>query len=380
MSDLILGKPERKTNNRDSNIELFRIISMLLIVAHHYVVNSGLTAEDGPIYSNILSAPSQFLLMFGAFGKIGINCFVLITGYFMCKSQITAKKFAKLLFEVMFYKLVINAVFWISGYAPITIKSLIKTILPVTSINQNFTGTYIVFYLCIPFLNILIQNMNEKQHVRLLCLSSFIYILFGTVPFISVTMNYVSWYIVLYFIASYIRMYPKSLFSNTKFWGYATGCCVILSLLSVFTCSWIGIKINRNIPYFFVSDSNTLLAVLTGLSSFMFFKNIHIKQSRFINTISATTFGVLLIHANSDTMREWLWQDVCNNIGAYGYAWMPLHAISCVSIIFILCSIIDMLRIRFVEDPFFVFWDKHYPNWLKRFTVAEEKLIEKFRM
>lgn len=27
---------------RDSGIELFRIITMLLIVAHHYVVNSGL--------------------------------------------------------------------------------------------------------------------------------------------------------------------------------------------------------------------------------------------------------------------------------------------------------------------------------------------------
>lgn len=28
---------------RESGIELFRIIAMLLIVAHHYVVNSGVT-------------------------------------------------------------------------------------------------------------------------------------------------------------------------------------------------------------------------------------------------------------------------------------------------------------------------------------------------
>lgn len=27
---------------RDSNLELYRIVAMLLIVAHHYVVNSGL--------------------------------------------------------------------------------------------------------------------------------------------------------------------------------------------------------------------------------------------------------------------------------------------------------------------------------------------------
>ena len=30
-----------KIKNRDSNIELYRIVLMLLIIAHHYVVNSG---------------------------------------------------------------------------------------------------------------------------------------------------------------------------------------------------------------------------------------------------------------------------------------------------------------------------------------------------
>ena len=39
---------------RDSNLELYRIIMMLLIVAHHYVINSGLDAvimnEEMPAY------------------------------------------------------------------------------------------------------------------------------------------------------------------------------------------------------------------------------------------------------------------------------------------------------------------------------------------
>ena len=83
---------------RSSNIELFRIITMILIVAHHYVVNSGvvqavLTGND------IMSFNSQFLLLFGWGGKTGINCFVLITGYFMCTSNISLKKFLKLFLE-----------------------------------------------------------------------------------------------------------------------------------------------------------------------------------------------------------------------------------------------------------------------------------------
>ena len=56
---------------RDSNLELYRIIVMLLIVAHHYVVNSGIMDK---LYTDITSSKSLFLLLFGAWGKTGINC------------------------------------------------------------------------------------------------------------------------------------------------------------------------------------------------------------------------------------------------------------------------------------------------------------------
>ena len=71
---------------RCSNIELYRIIVMLMIVAHHYVVNSGLGEV---LCDGNLSPNSFFFCLFGMWGKIGINCFVLITEYFMCQSHIT---------------------------------------------------------------------------------------------------------------------------------------------------------------------------------------------------------------------------------------------------------------------------------------------------
>lgn len=76
-------RTEKLGSIRESGIELFRIITMLVIVAHHYVVNSGVIQEvyDSPT----LSSNYIFMLLFGWGGKTGINCFVLITGYFMCK-------------------------------------------------------------------------------------------------------------------------------------------------------------------------------------------------------------------------------------------------------------------------------------------------------
>lgn len=95
--------------HRESNLELFRIITMLLIVAHHYVVLSDLPRE---IMIDPLSLKSIYLYIFGAWGKIGINCFVLITGYFMCTSRITLRKFVKLVGEVEFYSVAIYLMFY----------------------------------------------------------------------------------------------------------------------------------------------------------------------------------------------------------------------------------------------------------------------------
>lgn len=95
---------------RNSNLELYRILVMLLIVMHHYVVNSGLMAlmEEDP-----LNPKSIFLYIVGMWGKTGINCFVLITGYFMCKSEITLRKFLKLLLEIEFYNIAIFLFFYL---------------------------------------------------------------------------------------------------------------------------------------------------------------------------------------------------------------------------------------------------------------------------
>ena len=116
------------------------------------------------------------------------------------------------------------------------------------------------------------------------------------------------------------------------------------SLSSVIVCSFANQKLGISVyPFSFVSDSNTFLAVSTGVTTFMFFKNMKIGHSNIINTISATTFGVLLIHANSDSMRKWLWQDFLDNTGMYNSEMLIIHAVGSVLIIFIICSLIDIL-------------------------------------
>lgn len=353
MNCFLQEKDNFEKKQRKSNLELFRIITMLLIIAHHYVVNSGLTDINGPIFENPFSFDSIYLLILGAWGKIGINCFVLFTGYFMINSQISLRKFLKLFFEIMFYRIVIGSIFVITGYQSFDFKIFVELFIPIQSVEQNFTDCYLLFFLFIPFLNILIRNLNEKLHILLLILCSITYIFFGT--FHRVSMNYVSWFMVLYVISTYIKLYPKEWMTKLSLNIALLFLTVSLSILSVLLCTWLSIRFQKNNPYFFVTDSNSILAVSTGISAFLLFNNLKIPYNKFINNLASTTFGILLIHANSDSMRQWLWKDIFDNIGHYGKSW---HIIYCVIVVFSICSIIDLIRIRLIEKLFFIIWDK----------------------
>ena len=51
---------------------------MLMIVAHHYVVNSGLMEEGAPLLGHPDTWHTIFLWLFGMWGKTGINCFLIV--------------------------------------------------------------------------------------------------------------------------------------------------------------------------------------------------------------------------------------------------------------------------------------------------------------
>ena len=107
------------------------------------------------------------------------------------------------------------------------------------------------------------------------------------------------------------------------------------------------------------------LAFIIGLAAFMTFKNIPKFYNRTINFLAAGTFGVLCIHASSDAMRRWLWQDVCNvpDMLHAPLGSLIAQAIAVPVAVFIICSLIDYLRRRYIERPLF-----------KRFRTSSSKV------
>ena len=336
----------RKTSgekDRDSNLELYRCIVMLMIVAHHFVFHSGLmdVMSEEPT-----SWRSVYLYLFGAWGKVGIDCFVLITGFFMCKSSISSRKFVKLLFQIEFYKIVIYILFLLFGYDDFSFESCAKTIMPIVYVSDDFVGCFILFYLFIPYLNILINNMHKKQHGFLILLCLFVYSLLPLFPYVEVFQNYVIWFAVLYIISSYLRLYGLSvLFKYATEW---TVLSILITSASICFFLFYGMKW----PYYLVFDANKVLALAVSVCSFTFFRKLKVQHSKIINIIGSSTFGVLLIHDSSWAMRTWLWQDVINAQHWY-YSNIYFYSIAYVLFVFVICSLIDMVRYNTIEKPLF---------------------------
>lgn len=342
---------------RSSNLELYRIICMLMIVAHHYVANSGVMSV---MMEHPLDTNSIYLSLFGAWGKTGINCFLMITGYFMCTSKITLRKFIKLIAQVYLYKLLLFPIFFIAGYETLSLTRLAKLAMPMWGFSNGFVGCFIGFWLTIPFLNILVQNMTKRQHELLLLLMLGMYTLLGSIPTFGVAINYVTWFGIIYFIASYIRLYPQPVFERKSLWGWMTLLTVLLAIVSIIGMQLIFGSLGTKYFDMFLSDSNKIFAVTIAICSFLWFKNMDIKYSKLINAFGAGTFGVLLIHANSDAMRTWLWKDTVDVVGHFS---LPLgnliiYSVAVVLIIFIVCNLIDQLRIATVEKWFLKWYDK----------------------
>ena len=74
---------------RFSNIEASRILAMFLIVAHHFAVHGGVPIWKGDFP---MSGNYYFTQLFSTGGKIGVDLFVLITGYFICNKITVWKK------------------------------------------------------------------------------------------------------------------------------------------------------------------------------------------------------------------------------------------------------------------------------------------------
>lgn len=197
--------------------------------------------------------------------------------------------------------------------------------------------------------------MNKNMHGLLVLASLLVYTIRGTIPGLEIPVNYIVWFQIMYVIGAYLRIYFDELpdiLINPRKNGIVMMGMIVLAVASIIGGVYYTVNTGVARYYYYVADSNKLMAVLLAVTSFCFFKTHHIKYNKLINGLGSATFGVLLIHANSDAMRKWLWGTI-NPVQMFETRKIYFLSFAVVVGIFVICSIIDKIRVVLLETPIF---------------------------
>lgn len=347
---------EITTNKRESNVELLRIICMVFIVMQHYAVHGFM--EGGYEYST-----NKYVVDFLAmWGQIGVNGFILISGYYMVNLKLNPKKILLLCGQIWFYSIGMLLIFLyvLTPVDKITVKEIIKSFLPILYSEYWFATSYIVLMLISPFLNIFITNIQKINYRRLIILLTIIWCILPTFMKGNLALSNLGWFVMLYLIAGYLRLYGERVKVNAKRHLISAGIFSSILVCSFILLNFIGHHFNielflENSTCF--KDKNNLVIIVITLELFLGFLSMKVKSNKYINLVAKATFGVYLIHDNI-ILRPYLWKIVFNNAGQYDSKFLILHAIFTIAAIYIVCTIIDLLRQKTIEKVWVYIIDK----------------------
>ena len=198
------------TKQRNANMDLLRIVSMLLIIFLHSIDHSGVLEAAIP------GTGMYYYVYFGYYlAQVCVNCFVLLSGYFMIESKFRPSKLITLWLEVVFYSLVIRIIWFATGQKAFSIVSLISCFFPVLTGRYWFITIYFGLYLISPFLNIAIRAMTKRQFTALNLILFVLFSVWNSLHPSIAGMNSgggwgLAWFIVLYFAAAWFRLYREN--------------------------------------------------------------------------------------------------------------------------------------------------------------------------
>ena len=323
-------------NSRASNIELLRIIAMLMIISYHIIihcVNVQLVNQtsieklqngwfNNPVFYKELGA----LALMMPFGLVGNAIFIMISGYFLSDREIDILKISKkLLSELLFaaVALVLASSFFIWKFSNTEVPESLFSYIRIQYFNKMswFVGYYfIIMLLAFCFLNRFLSKLDKQKYLGFLFTILAISQLSWSGSLLDDLANGLRTVVIgifLYSLGGYIKKYNP--FERIR--GF------VFILVILFTNFLIGIsyhntiigkiqtyyynqtvsgvtatEFTQSIPKF---DNYSIVVVILGVCLFELFRRLPLPELKIINAIARGTFMVYLIHDNGFAYSIW---------------------------------------------------------------------------
>lgn len=272
-----------KIQQRQSNIELLRIVSMLFIIIYHFLINS--VRPNSPEL-NYITTPLITIL------HIGVICFVLISGYWGITFSL--KGFLKLLLYCSFYSVAIYLVGVVLDPQLFTITELFKSFIPY---QWWFIPVYLSLFLLVPIINIPLGIVPKEAHLIFLIILVVISFGFGQiVPSLSTGKNPLN-FVLIYYLGNYLR---NELVIKKRVIVKKVLIIYLLINISIFSLSLISklyFPLLSSILYKLFFPYNSIGLIINSALFFLLFTQIKFN-SRLINWFSGSALAVYMVHEN----------------------------------------------------------------------------------
>lgn len=318
---------------RKSNLELLRIILIIMIIALHYN-----NTRMGGVFGNVENGTFNYYLsnFVESLSIVAVNTFILITGYFSNKKDsVKVSKVINLFYICAIYGILIFGTYFVftKNISFGILKEFIKTIF-----DRWFVVIYSILYLLISYLNKLINSLDKEKLKILIIINTLFFYVWFTI-FTNTTIKDGGYGIInfinLYLIGAYIKKYKDEYVPKYKTIIIYISCAIITTLLSCFTT-------RSAFAY------NTIFNLIGSIALFLTFKNLNIKNNKVINYLSTFTFSTYIIHENS-FITKFLYRTIFKCDKYYNSSFIVINLLYTIIGIYVICIIFEIIR-RFIMN------------------------------
>lgn len=331
---------------RGSNLELLRILCMLLIIGDHLTGQSGIAD-----YTTLLSSFAFCLI--GCGSRIACSVFVLIGGWFLCEQPYKTRRPLSLWLSLWLYTVPVTLLCKLAGL-DVSWGALRWAAFPASTRQLWFISDYLLLLLCVPLLNRLLRGLSRPAHRGLLAVLAVLLIVYPTLFGENGAVSDTAWmFLYEYLLIAYLRRWPDNRLAHLlQHRAAALGLGLGLPLLNTILRAVLetrGLTDGKAFQYmaYYRTALGALPNLLAALALFYLFKGLDLGCVRWVNALAGTTLGVYILH-QVPAFRGFLWNGLLQaeaHHGSVGYTLLAILAV------FLGCAAVDALRTALVMRP-----------------------------
>lgn len=300
---------KEKASTRNYGVDLLRIIAMFYVVLIH-------SLQKGGVMTSVVENSPQYVTasFMETVSYCAVDLFAMISGFVGFSKErkpIRFSSYIKMWLQVVFYGVVVTAVFDLIYPDAVTMKNYTVMLMPVTNGLYWYFSAYTALFLLMPILNAAVRECSEKYLRRLL-----IAIFIGFVCFENITYQFSMgggytfvWLMVLYLVGAIMK--KCDIGKNIKPFVAILG----IVILAIISWAWkmhgvettiIGKAVNKHFLISYTSPTVVGMAMLyvIGFSKIRFPKVLQ----KVIAFFAPATFAVYLLNT-----QGFIWSYVIEN-------------------------------------------------------------------